>query len=160
MLQQCCQFFLSSSLLLLHLFPLGGVSGPNSWFPECSVLDILRGDPQFLHIPSDAIIHLPLLVFLLVFFLALSYQNFSHFMFSSILCMCPYQRSLIFLTFSCILFTPSSFLMSTLFTLSLSGTPLILLNILISVFSRICSSFFLTVRHSAPYRSTGLMTVM
>ncbi|KAK2191315.1 hypothetical protein NP493_54g01000 [Ridgeia piscesae] len=40
-------------------------------------------------------------------------------LFSSILCMCPYQRSLISLTFSCILFTPSCFLMSTLFTLSL-----------------------------------------
>ena len=81
-------------------------------------------------------------------------------LFSSILCMCPYQRSLISLTVSCMLFTPSSFLMSTLFTLSHSVTPLILLNILIYVFSRICSSFFLTVQHSAPYRSTGLMTVM
>ena len=37
--------------------------------------------------------------------------------FSSILSMCSYQRSLISLTFSCILVTPSSFLMSTLFTL-------------------------------------------
>ena len=63
-------------------------------------------------------------------------------LFSSILCMCPYQRSLSSLTFSYILVTPSSFLMSTLFTLSLSVTPLILRNILISVFSRICSSFF------------------
>ena len=80
--------------------------------------------------------------------------------FSSILCMCPYQRSLIYLTFPCMLLTPSSFLMSTLFTLSLNVTPFVLLNILISVFSRICSSFFLTVQHSAPYRSTGLMTVM
>ena len=53
----------------------------------------------------------------------------------------PYQRSLISLTFSCILVTPSCFLMSTLFTLSLSVTPLILRNILISVFSRICSFF-------------------
>ena len=53
-----------------------------------------------------------------------------------------------------------SFLMSILFVLSLSVTPLILLNILIDVFSRICSSFFPTVQHSAPYRSTGLMTVM
>ena len=41
--------------LLLRLFPLGGVSGPNSWFPECSVLGILRGVPQCLHVPSDAI---------------------------------------------------------------------------------------------------------
>ena len=81
-------------------------------------------------------------------------------LFSSILCMCPYQRSFISLTYSCMLFTPSSFLMSILFTLSLSVTPLILCNILISVFSRICSSFFLTVQHSAPYRSTGLMTVI
>ena len=80
-------------------------------------------------------------------------------LFSSILCMCPYQHSLISLTFSCMLFTPSSFLKSTLFTLSLSVTPLILLNIFISVFSRICSSFFVTVHHSAPYRSIGLMTV-
>ena len=43
-------------------------------------------------------------------------------LFSSILCMCPYQCSLISLTFSLMLFTPSSFLMSTLFTLSLSVT--------------------------------------
>ena len=48
-------------------------------------------------------------------------------LFSSILCMCPYQCSLISLTFSCILVTPSSFLMSAFFTLSLSVTPLILL---------------------------------
>ena len=75
-------------------------------------------------------------------------------LFSSILCMCPYQRSLNSLTFSFMLFTPSSFLMSTLVTLSLSCIPLILLNILISVFSRICSYFFLTVQHSPPYRST------
>ena len=80
--------------------------------------------------------------------------------FSSILCMCPYQRGLISLTFSCMLLTPSSFLMSTLFTMSHNVTPFILLNILISVFSKICSSFFLTVQHSVPYRSTGLMTVM
>ena len=44
-----------SYLLLLRLFPLGGVSSPNSWFPECSLLGILRGDPQCLYIPSDAI---------------------------------------------------------------------------------------------------------
>ena len=50
---------------------------------------------------------------------------------SSILCMC-----LISLTLSCMLFTPSSFLKSSLFTLSLSVTPLIVLKILISSFSR------------------------
>ena len=81
-------------------------------------------------------------------------------LFSSILCMCPYQRSLISLTFSYMLLTPSSFLISTLFTLFLSVTPLSILNILISVFSRICSSFFLTIQPSAPYISIGLMTVM
>ena len=73
-------------------------------------------------------------------------------LFSSILCMCPYQRSLISLNFSCILVTPSSLLMSTLFSLSLSVytvTPLILLNVLISVFSRVYSYFFPTVQHSA-----------
>ena len=80
--------------------------------------------------------------------------------FSSILCMCPYQRGIISHTFSCMLLTLSAFLISTLFTLSLNVTPFILLNILISVFSRICSSFFLTVQHSAPHRSIGLMTVM
>ena len=79
-------------------------------------------------------------------------------LFSSILCMCPYQRSLISLTISLMLLTHSSFLMSTLFTLSLSVTPLILRNILIPVFSRICSSFFLTVQHSAPYRGHFLVT--
>ena len=49
--------------------------------------------------------------------------------FSSILCMCPYQHSLISLTFSCMLLTSSSFLMSTLFTLSLNVTPFILLEL-------------------------------
>ena len=78
-------------------------------------------------------------------------------LFSSILCMCPYQHSLISLTFSCMLLTPSSFLMSTLFTFSLSVTPFILLNIIISVFSRICSSFFLTVQYSAPYKRTDVV---
>ena len=58
------------------------------------------------------------------------------------------------------LFTPGSFVMSTLFTLSLCVTTFILLNILISVFSRICFSFFLTVQHSASYRNTGLTTVV
>ena len=62
-------------------------------------------------------IHLPL-GFPLVFFLALSTALTS--LFSSILCICPYQRSLISLTFSCMLFITSSFLLSTLFTLSLS----------------------------------------
>ena len=81
-------------------------------------------------------------------------------LFSSILCMCPYQRSIISLTFSCILFTPSSFLMCAFFTSSLSVTPLIFRYILISVLSRIYSSFFLTVQHSAPYRRTGLMIVI
>ena len=36
-------------------------------------------------------------------------------LFSSILCMCPYQRSLISLTFTCMLLTLSSFLMFTLY---------------------------------------------
>ena len=54
--------------------------------------------------------------------------------FSPILCMCPYQRSLISLTFSCMLLTPSSFLMSTLFTLSLNVTPFNVLNILMVCF--------------------------
>ena len=102
-------------------------------------------------------IHLPL-VSPLVFFLALSCQQLlslrSFLPFSA----CVRTSVVSFLLLSLILFTPSSFLMSTLFTLSLSVTPLILRNILISVFSRICSSFFLTVQHSAQYRSTGLMT--
>ena len=71
-----------------------------------------------------------------------------------------HQRSLISLAFSCMLFTPSSFLMYTLFTSSLSVIILILLNILISVLSIFCSSFFLTVQHFAPYKNTGLTTVM
>ena len=57
--------------------------------------------------------------------------------FYSILCMCSYQRSVISLTFSCMLLTPSSFLMSPFITLSLNVTPFIPHNILISVFSRI-----------------------
>ena len=50
-----CLLLSSLFCVLLRLFSLGGVSSPNSWFPECSVLDILQGDPQCLHIPSDAI---------------------------------------------------------------------------------------------------------
>ena len=105
-------------------------------------------------------IHLPLGLPLGLFPGTLMSTTALNSLFSSILCMCPYQRSLISMTFSCILFTYSSFLMSTLFILSLSVIPSIIRYILISVFSRICSSFFLTVQHSAPYRSTGLMTVM
>ena len=89
--------------------------------------------------------HLPLGLFL-----ALSCQQLLS-LYCLLLCMCPYQHSLISLTFSLMLFTPNSFLMPTLFTLSLSVTPLILLNNLISVFSRICSSSFPTVQHSVPY---------
>ena len=98
-------------------------------------LAIFRGDPQCLHVPSDAI-H-PTSPWSPSWFFSWHYHinNCSHFIvFFFILCICPYHRSLISLTFSCMLFTPSSFLMSTLFTLSLSVTPLILLNILISVF--------------------------
>ena len=76
-------------------------------------------------------------------------------LFFSIICICPYQRSHISLTFCFTLFTPSSFLMSTRFTLSLCVTPLILLNILISGFSRIFSFFFPTVQHSAQYTITS-----
>ena len=80
-------------------------------------------------------------------------------LFFSILCMCPYQRSLISLTFSLMLVTPSSFLMSTLYFVSQCYTFNSSQPLIIPVFSRICSSFFLTVQHSAPYRSTGLMTL-
>ena len=65
-------------------------------------------------------IHLPLGLFPATLMSTIALTS----LFSSILSMCPYQRSLISLTFSCILFTPSSFLVSTLFTLSLSVTPL------------------------------------
>ena len=105
-------------------------------------------------------IHLPLCLPLGLFPGTLMSPTALTSLFFFILCMCPYQHSLISLTFSCMLLTPSSFLMSTLFTLSHNVAPFILLNILISVFSRIWSSFFLTFQHSAPYRSTGLMTVM
>ena len=107
-------------LLLLRLFPIGGVSGPNSWFPECSVLGILQGDPQCLHIPSDAIHPSPSWFPLGLFPGTLMSTTALTSLFSSILCMCPYQRSLISLTFSCMLFITSFFLMSALFTLSLS----------------------------------------
>ena len=85
-----------------------------------------------------------LLVSLLVFFLALSCQQLLSLHVSI-------QRSLISLTFSCMLFTPNSFLMSTVFTLSLSVTPLILINIPIFVFSRICSSVCFLVVHMYSY---------
>ena len=104
---------------LLRLFPLGGVIGPNSWFPGCSVLGILRGDPQCLHVPSGAIHPFPSWSPLGIFPGTIMSTTALTSLFSSILCMCPYQRSLISPTFSCMLFTPSTFLMSTLFTLSL-----------------------------------------
>ena len=148
--------YLLLHLLLLRLFPLGGVSGPNS----CSVLCILQGDPQFLHVPSDTIHPSPSWSPFWSFSWHYHINNCFHFIIFFILCICPYHLSLIPLIFSCMLFTPSSFLMSALFTLTLSVTRLILLNILISVFLRIYSSFYPTVQHSAPYRSTGLMTVM
>ena len=45
-----------NDLLLFPRFsPLGGVSGLNARPPEFSVLGILPGDPQFLHVPSDAL---------------------------------------------------------------------------------------------------------
>ena len=47
-------------------------------------------------------------------------------LFSSILCMCPYQRSLISLTFSCMLFNPSSF---HWLSLIFAFVPLLLLTI-------------------------------
>ena len=106
-------------VLLLRIFPLGGVNGLNSWFPELSVLGILRGDPQVLHVPSDAIHPSPSWSPSWPFRGTIMLTTALTSLFSSILCMCPYQRSrLIYLTFSCMLFTPSSFLMSTLYFFS------------------------------------------
>ena len=50
-----CLCFYEFSYLLVRLFPLGEFSGPISSFAECSFLGILRGDPQFLQVPSEAI---------------------------------------------------------------------------------------------------------
>ena len=131
-------------LLLLCLFPLGGVSGSNSWFPECSVLCILRGDPQCLHIPSvRRIPSISLFVSPLAFFLALSCHQLLSLRFL-LFSACVHTSIVSFLLLSLAYYShlaARSFLMSTLFTLSLNVTSLILLNILISVFSRICSSF-------------------
>ena len=55
----------------------------------------------------------------------------------SLRCTCPNHLSLLSLALFFILPTPSSFLISSLFILSFSVTPLILLSIIISVFSRI-----------------------
>ena len=78
----------------------------------------------------------------------------------SLRCTCPNHLSLLSLALLFILPTPSSFLISSLFILSFTVTPLILLSILISVFSRIFSSFTPVVQHSAPYKMTGLTTVV
>ena len=78
----------------------------------------------------------------------------------SLRCTCPNQLSLLSLALLFILPTPRSFLISSLFILSFTVTPLILLSILISVFSRIFSSFTPVVQHSAPYKMTGLTTVV
>ena len=78
----------------------------------------------------------------------------------SLRCTCPNHLSLLSLALLFILPTPSSFLISSLFILSFTVTPLILLSILISVFSRIFPSFTPVVQHSAPYKMTGLTTVV
>ena len=78
----------------------------------------------------------------------------------SLRCTCPNHLSLLSLALLFILPTPSSFLISSLFILSFTVTPLILLSILISVFSRIFSSFTPVVQHSALYKMTGLTTVV
>ena len=78
----------------------------------------------------------------------------------SLRCTCPNHLSLLSLALLFILSTPSSFLISSLFILSFTVTPLILLSILSSVFSRIFSSFTPVVQHSAPYKMTGLTTVV
>ena len=68
-------------------------------------------------------------------------------LFSSILCMCPYQRSLISLTFSCMLFTPSSFLMSSLFIfqddfIKIMLSKLVQFHIMTHLTSLIFSAYF------------------
>ena len=78
----------------------------------------------------------------------------------SLRCTCPNHLSLLSLALLFILPTPSSFLISSRFILSFTVTPLILLSILISVFSRIFSSFTPVVQHSAQYKMTGLTTVV
>ena len=78
----------------------------------------------------------------------------------SLRCTCPNHLSLLSLALLFILPTPSSFLISSFFILSFTVTPLFPLSILISVFSRIFSSFTPVVQHSAPYKITGLTTVV
>ena len=158
-----CKFYFHSSFLLLFAFPhmVGSAArildfqNVLSWTSS----GVIRSACISIYLRTQSI-HLPLGLPLGFFSGTLMSTTALTSLFSSILCMCPYQSSLISLIFSCILVTPSSFLVSTLFSFSLSVIPLILRNILISVFSRIYSSFFITVQHSSPYRSTGLMTVM
>ena len=78
----------------------------------------------------------------------------------SLRCTCPNHLSLLSLALLFIPPTPSSFLISSLFILSFTVTALILLSILISVFSRVFSSFTPVVQHYAPYKMTGLTTVV
>ena len=78
----------------------------------------------------------------------------------SLRCTCPNHLSLLSLALLFILPTPSSYMISSIFFLSFTVTPLILLSILISVFSRIFSSFTSVVQHSAPYKMAGLTTVV
>ena len=68
----------------------------------------------------------------------------------SLRCTCPNHLSLLSLALLFILPTPSSFLISSLFILSFTVTPLILFSILIYVFFRIFSSFTPVVQHSVP----------
>ena len=97
-------------------------------------------DPQFLHVPSDAIHPSPSWSFSWYYHV----NNCSHFVVLFILCMCLCKRCLISLTFCVLLFTPSSFLKAKLFTLSLSVALLNHLNIFICSFRETVLS---SVRH-------------
>ena len=76
---------------------------------------VIRSTCISLRTPS---IHLPLGLPLGLFPGSLMSPTALASLFSSILCMYLYQRSLISLTFCCMLLTPSSFLMSTLYSVS------------------------------------------
>ena len=155
-------FFVLQGKKSLHFFTscalsCGGVGGPEGSSIKVSVVCIFWHHPQFSHVPVHKITPFPSWSASWSPSMSITCLRLLS---CSLWCTCPNHLSLLSPALLFILPTPSSFLISSLFILSFTVTPLIILIILISVFSRIFSSFTPVVQHSAPYKMTGLTTVV
>ena len=131
----------------------GGIGGPDPSSPKFSVVCIFWHHPHFLQVPVHKIAPSPSGSASWSPSGDLHVHHLSEVLSCSLRCTCPNHLSLLSLALLFILPTPSSFLISSLFILSFTVTPLILLSILISSFTPV-------VQHSAPYKMTGLTTVV